>query len=231
MSTPRILILDDDAKLAAMLVTYLEKNGFAAEAVGTPSAAMARLQTAPPDLLVLDLGLPEQDGLEVCRQLRARSALPILMLTGRGDEADRIVGLELGADDYLGKPFNPRELVARVRSILRRVAPLTPAPASTRVLRFPRMTIDADRREVRVVGAVVTLTSTEFDLLFAMALSAGIVLSRDVLLSKLRGARDGSLDRTIDVHISHLRQKLEVDPKSPRALRTVWGEGYVFTGE
>ena len=233
MST-RILIIDDDEKLSAMVVEYLAKNGFEASAVASPRAGLAAILGSPPDLLVLDLMMPELDGLEVCREVRRHSQLPILMLTGRGDEADRIVGLELGADDYLAKPFNPRELLARVRSILRRSAkteaPAVPA-ARSRTITFPRIAVDPDRREVKVAGERVELTSTEFDILHVFALNRGVVLSRDALLTKVRGSRFEAFDRSIDVHVSHLRQKLEADPRSPRTIKTVWGEGYVFTGE
>jgi DNA-binding response OmpR family regulator len=173
--------------------------------------------------------LPEMDGLEVCREVRRQSQLPILMLTAKGDEADRIVGLELGADDYLAKPFNPRELLARIRSVLRRVGPRV--PASRRVLVFPRLSIDPEKREVRVRGERVELTSTQFDLLFVLASNAGVVLSRDALMTRARGGRFEAFDRSVDVHISHIRQRIEADPKNPRTIKTVWGEGYVFTGE
>jgi len=231
-----ILIIDDDEKLSAMVVEYLTKNGFRAEAVASPSEGLKRIAATAsgPDLLVLDLMMPEMDGLEVCREVRRHSQLPILMLTGRGDEADRIVGLELGADDYLAKPFNPRELLARIRSILRRASATQAAAAggaTKGVLKFPRLTIDAERREAKIGEERVELTSTEFDLLHVFALNRGVVLSRDAILTKVRGARFEAFDRSIDVHVSHLRQKIEVDPKSPRTIKTVWGEGYLFTGE
>jgi DNA-binding response OmpR family regulator len=229
MSDSRILLIDDDEKLTAMLVEYLQKHGFAARAVASPRDGLRLLSEQAPDLLILDVMLPDMDGLEVCREVRRMSQVPILMLTARGDEADRIVGLELGADDYLAKPFNPRELVARMRSILRRVAPRL--SSAQRVLTFSRITIDPDRREVRVRGERIDLTSTEFDLLFILASSPGVVLSRDTLMSRARGTRFEAFDRSIDVHISHIRQKIEDDPKNPRAVKTVWGEGYVFTGE
>jgi DNA-binding response OmpR family regulator len=229
MSDARVLLIDDDEKLTRMLVEYLANHGFSAETVASPREGLRIIETRPPDLLILDLMLPEMDGLEVCREVRRISQIPILMLTARGDEADRIVGLELGADDYLGKPFNPRELLARIRSILRRVGPRP--PLSKRVLVFPRLTIDPDRREVRVSGRRVDLTSTEFDLLFTLASNPGVVLSRETLMTRARGARFEAFDRSVDVHISRIRQKIEKDPKNPRTIKTVWAEGYLFTGE
>ena len=229
MPEARILLIDDDEKLTRMLVEYLARHGFSCEAVVSPREGLGLIESRPPDLLILDLMLPEMDGLEVCQEVRKISQVPILMLTARGDEADRIVGLELGADDYLGKPFNPRELLARIRSILRRVGPRI--PPSRRVLIFPRLTIDPDRREVRVSGKRVELTSTEFDLLFTLASSPGVVLSRETLMTRARGARFEAFDRSVDVHISRIRQKIEKDPRNPRTIKTVWAEGYVFTGE
>jgi two-component system phosphate regulon response regulator OmpR len=229
MADERILLIDDDEKLTAMLAEYLEKHGFRAQSSASPRAALRLVERQPPDLVILDVMMPEMDGLEVCREIRRTSQVPILMLTARGDEADRIVGLELGADDYLAKPFNPRELVARVRSILRRVGPR--ASSAQRLLVTGPLAIDPERREVRLRGERVELTSTEFDVLFVLAQSPGRVLSREVLMSRARGARFEAFERTIDVHISHIRQKIEDDPKNPRLVKTVWGEGYVFTGD
>jgi DNA-binding response OmpR family regulator len=176
--------------------------------------------------VLLDLMLPDQDGLELCRTLRAESEVPIVVITARGDAEDRIVGLELGADDYLGKPFNPRELLARLRAVLRRRA--GPGAGRARPLRFGRLEIDPDARSVRVGGEERSLTSYQFDLLWALAGSAGRVLSREVLMDKVRGAALEAFDRSIDVHISRIRAAIEDDPRRPRRILTVRGAGYVF---
>lgn len=227
----RILVLEDDRRLAAMLVEYLEKAGFAMTTETSAHAALARLEGGGFDALVLDLMLPDIDGLDVCRQVRADErlrGLPIVMLTARGDTADRIVGLELGADDYLAKPFEPRELVARLRAVLRRGANAIAHDARA-PLRFGRLEIDRDAFQARLDGRAVTLTAHQFALLQALAEHAGRVLSRDALLEALRGRGGDSFDRTIDVHISRLRQILEDDPKHPRRILTLRGAGYLFS--
>ncbi len=223
--TERILLIDDDEGLAEMLVEYLGTAGYEVGARHTVAAGLEELSRRAYDALVLDLMLPDGDGLEVCRRIRTHSDLPILMLTARGDEADRIVGLELGADDYLPKPFNPRELLARLRAILRRRRP-DAAPA--RVLRFGRLEIDGDAREVRLDGALRTLTGHQFDLLLALAEHAGRVMSRDALMEAVRGRGLEAFDRSIDVHVSRIRAAIEADPKHPRRILTVRGVGYVF---
>jgi DNA-binding response OmpR family regulator len=222
----RILLIEDDARLAGMLRAYLEQAGLEVAVSGTARAGLERLRGAGADAVVLDLMLPDQDGLELCRTLRAESDVPVLMLTARGDDLDRIVGLELGADDYLGKPFNPRELLARLRAILRRRA--GPAPGRTPVLRFGRLEIDKDARAVRVDGEARTLTSYQFDLLCALADSAGRVLSRERLMERAKGETLEAFDRSIDVHVSRIRAAIEDDPKRPRRILTIRGAGYVF---
>ena len=221
---PRILLVEDDASLAAMVVEYLTGFGFQVTHAGDAATALATLQRTPADAVVLDVMLPDQDGFEVCRKLRQHSDVPIVMLTARGDEADRIVGLELGADDYLAKPFSPRELVARLRAVLRR----REAPRATPLLRFGRLEIDRDARVVRVDGDERGLTGHQFDLLVALADCAGRVLSRDALLERVRGDSPEAFDRSIDVHVSRIRAAIEDDPRRPRRLLTVRGAGYVF---
>jgi two-component system, OmpR family, phosphate regulon response regulator OmpR len=219
----RILLIEDDERLAAMVAEYLGEAGYRVTLASTGRAGLERLAREAFDATVLDLMLPDMDGLEVCRALRARSPLPILMLTARGDAADRIVGLEMGADDYLPKPFEPRELLARLRAILRRGA-----IGGGAALRFGRLEIDRDARSVSIDGAPRTLTSYQFDLLVAMAGNAGRVLSRDALMDLLKGEPLEAFDRSIDVQVSRIRQAIEDDPKKPRRIVTVRGAGYVF---
>jgi DNA-binding response OmpR family regulator len=220
----RILLIDDDAGLTAMLVEYL--RGFGFEVVAQPDAAsgLAALRRGGFDAVVLDLMLPDADGLAVCRRIRERDDVPILMLTARGDEADRIVGLEIGADDYLPKPMSPRELLARLRAILRRRSGAGRRP----LLRFGRLEIDRDAREARVDGAARPLTSHQFDLLVALAECAGRVLSREALQDRVGGDSLDAFDRSIDVHVSRIRAAIEDDPRRPRRLLTIRGAGYVF---
>jgi len=219
----RILLIEDDARLAAMVAEYLGGAGYRVEVAETGRAGLERLAREPFDAAVLDLMLPDMDGLDVCRALRARSPLPVLMLTARGDAADRIVGLEMGADDYLPKPFEPRELLARLRAILRRGA-----GREGKALRFGRLEIDRDARLVRIDGAERGLTAYQFDLLVVLAENAGRVLSREALMDLLKGSPLEAFDRSIDVQVSRIRQALEDDPKKPRRIVTVRGAGYVF---
>jgi two-component system phosphate regulon response regulator OmpR len=220
----RVLIIDDDARLAAMLADYLTEGGLVVTRAGDGESGLQMMAREQPDIIVLDLMMPGIDGLETCRRIRARHDVPILMLTAKGEETDRIVGLELGADDYLPKPFNPRELLARLRAILRR----RHAPTRGRVIRFGQLEIDEDARIVRVRGEEKPLTSYQFDLLATFAEHAGRVLSRDQLLDLVRGAELEAFDRSIDVHISRIRAAIEDDPKRPRRILTVRGAGYVF---
>jgi DNA-binding response OmpR family regulator len=223
----RILLIDDDTRLSDMLREYLGARGLEAVARADAASGLAELERGGFSALVLDVMLPDQDGFEVCRRVRARSDLPILMLTARGDEEDRIVGLELGADDYLPKPFNPRELLARLRAILRRRdAGPRPAPSAA-VLRFGRLEIDRDARVVRVDGERA-LTSHQFEILVALAENAGRVLSRDALMNLVRGESLEAFDRSIDVHVSRIRAAIEDDPRKPRRILTLRGAGYVF---
>ncbi len=231
----RILIIEDDPRLARMVSEYLDGAGYRTSIAPTGGDGLARLAGEPFDALVLDLMLPDLDGLEVCRQVRAagdapQAAIPILMLTARGDATDRVVGLELGADDYLPKPFEPRELLARLRALLRRSGSGAGTLAAARgdVLRFGRLEIDRGAREVRVDGEPRALTAYQFALLSALAAHAGRVLSRDAIMDLTKGEPLEAYDRSIDVHISRIRQAVEDDPKKPRRIVTVRGAGYVF---
>lgn len=224
MST-RVLVIEDDKDLAAMLSEYLRSQGF--EVFTQPNAlgGLKTLRDTRFDALILDVMLPDLDGFEVCRRVRAESDIPILMLTARGDEMDRIIGLELGADDYLPKPFNPRELLARLKAILRRRMAGT---SGTPALIFGRLTIDPNTRIVALDEEERALTSHQFDLLYVLATHAGRVMSREALMDELRGDDFDNFDRSIDVHISRIRAAIEDEPKRPRRILTVRGVGYVF---
>jgi two-component system phosphate regulon response regulator OmpR len=222
----RVLIIDDDERLAAMLRAYLEGRGYSAECRADAASGLAQVRLGKPDAVVLDVMLPDLDGFEVLKKIRAGSQVPVIMLTARGEDTDRIVGLELGADDYLPKPFNPRELVARLAAVLRRGTPTKTEPRQ--LLRFGGLEIDRDERAVRVDGAPRNLTGHQFELLWALAASAGRVLSRAQLMERVRGEDLDPLDRSIDVHISRIRAAIEVDPQRPQLIVTVRGAGYVF---
>ena len=219
----RILLVEDDPRLAEMLCEYLGQAGMRVTVAPLGATALERLSSADYDALVLDLMLPDMDGLEVCRKVRTRLDTPVLMLTARGDAIDRIVGLELGADDYLPKPFEPRELLARLRAVLRRRARAREFPLS-----FGRLEIDSGARAVHLDGELCELTSHQFNLLLALAQNAGRVLSRDALMDLVKGEALESFDRSIDVHMSRIRAAIEDDPKKPKRVITVRGVGYVF---
>jgi DNA-binding response OmpR family regulator len=221
---PRVLLIDDDRRLHELLSTYLEQNGFAVTGAPDGQRGLAALEAQAYDIVLLDLMMPGLDGLEVCRRIRTKSRVPIVMLTAKGDETDRVVGLELGADDYLAKPFGPRELVARIRAVLRRTAP---APEGERV-QVNEICIDVPAHTVEVDGRAVDLTGIEFDILLALARRAGRVVGRDALLSEAGRGDVAVGDRTVDVHISHLRQKLGDDPRVPKKIKTIRGVGYVL---
>ena len=220
----RILLIEDDSRLAGMVAEYLGKAGFHVIHADTGTRGLALHGREPVDAVILDLMLPDADGLEICRLIRSRSDGPILMLTARGDPMDRVVGLEMGADDYLPKPFEPRELLARLRAILRR----SRAGPKPDVLRYGRLEIDRGSREVRLDGAQRSLTSYQFALVLALAEHAGRVMSRDSLMDLIKGEPLEAFDRSIDVHISRIRAAIEDDPKKPRRIITVRGIGYVF---
>jgi DNA-binding response OmpR family regulator len=221
----RILLIEDDTRLAGMVSEYLGKAGFQVIHAENGKRGLALHGREAVDAVILDLMLPDADGLEICRQMRARSEGPILMLTARGDPMDRVVGLEMGADDYLPKPFEPRELLARLRAILRRSRTTT---SKADVLRYGRLEIDRAAREVRLDGTSCPLTSYQFALVLALAEHAGRVMSRDQIMDHLKGETIEAFDRSIDVHISRIRAAIEDDPKKPRRIITVRGAGYVF---
>ena len=220
-----ILVVDDEPKIVRLARDYLEKNGFRVVSAGDGPSALAMARREKPDLIVLDLLLPGMDGREVCRILRNESDVPIIMLTARAEESDRIVGLELGADDYLVKPFSPKELVARVRAVLRRVDATVEAPD---LVRTGDLEIDIAKRTVTLAGRTIDLTPTEFELVVHVARSPGRVYTRSQLLDALRGVAFESYERAIDAHVKNLRRKLEPDPANPRYLLTVYGVGYKY---
>jgi DNA-binding response OmpR family regulator len=224
MAKETILLVDDEYNIIELARMYLEQDGFAVIAAEDGQTALERISADAPDLIVLDLMLPKVDGWEVCRRVRARSDVPIIMLTARDEDIDKIVGLELGADDYMTKPFNPRELVARVRAILRRANP-APRSGGDQPLRIGDVVIDPARHEARVNERLLNLRAKEFDLLRALAEHEGRVLSRDQLLDIVWGFDFPGQTRTVDVHVAHLRARLEAAGSSV-AIETVWGVGY-----
>jgi len=225
-----LLMIEDDVRLAGMVSDYLGASGFAVSHAPDAQSGLARLQTAGVDLVILDLMLPDMDGLQVCQRIRslpgALGQVPVLMLTAKGDPMDRIIGLEMGADDYLPKPFEPRELLARIKAILRRKGGDTAVSAQT--LQFGSLEIDRDARRVSVKGQPCDLTSYQFDLLVALAERAGRVLTRDQIMEAVRGRELEAFDRSIDVHMGRIRAAIELDPKTPQRILTVRGVGYVF---
>ena len=225
-----ILMIEDDRRLGKMVAAYLGGNGFEIVLAGSGEAGLAALRGGRFAAVLLDLMLPDADGLDLCRRIRAlpppEGSVPVLMLTAKGDPFDRVVGLEIGADDYLPKPFEPRELLARLRALLRR--PVLADAATRETLRFGRLEVDRGARAVRLDGRDCTLTAYQFDLLVALAERAGRVLSRDQLMDALKGTAHEPFDRSIDVHVARLRTIIEDDPKHPRRILTVRGAGYVF---
>jgi DNA-binding response OmpR family regulator len=218
-----VLVVDDEPIVRDVVVGYLEREGHRTLQAGDGETALELVERELPDLVVLDLMLPGTDGLAVCRRIRAHGDLPVIMLTAKGEEADRIIGLELGADDYVTKPFSPRELVARVHTVLRRAAPASP---SAERVRFGDVELDAASREVRKAGAPVRLTAREFDLLWFLAGHPRRVFSRDQLMARVWGYEAALDTGTVTVHVRRLREKVEDDPSRPRHLETVWGVGY-----
>lgn len=230
----RALLVEDDRKLSALLVEFLGQHGVEAVPAFEALAALKALEAGPFDIILLDLMMPGMDGLTLARRIRERWMTPLIMVTARGDDADKIVGLELGADDYVAKPFNPRELLARLRAVLRRAGERS-AGAQHTPQRFSSggLVIDFDAREVTVDGQRQALTANEFELLGALARKAGRVLTREQLLELVKGqdGADEAFDRSIDVHVSRLRSKIEADPRHPRYVKTVRGAGYLLTRE
>lgn len=225
-----LLVVDDDPELRDLLARYLGEQGFQVSTVEDGPTMDAFLAKEQPDLIILDLMLPGEDGLSIARRLRAHLQVPIIMLSARGEEVDRIVGLEVGADDYLPKPFNPRELLARIRAVLRRPTQQT-ATTTNDQRRFGPFALDIQRHILLRDDAEVTLTSGEFTLLRVLIEHPNQVLSRDRLIDLLKGYDRSPFDRSIDVRVTRLRRKIEDDPTAPRYLRTIWGEGYMFTPE
>jgi two-component system, OmpR family, alkaline phosphatase synthesis response regulator PhoP len=221
-----ILVVDDEPKITRLARDYLEQSGFRVLPLGDGPSALAAARQEKPDLIVLDLNLPGMDGLDVCRALRRESSVPIIMLTARVEETDRLIGLELGADDYIVKPFSPRELVARVRAVLRRTQGEVQSSA---VRRAGELEIDLEGHRVTLRNEVIKLTRIEFSLLAILAQHPGQTFSRAQLIDRLHGTADGGFDRSIDAHIKNLRRKLEEDPADPRYVITVYGIGYQFT--
>jgi DNA-binding response OmpR family regulator len=234
MDNKKILVVDDDPGLRELLQEYLTREGYEVAVVADGIAMEHYLQQATVNLVILDLMLPGEDGLSLARKLRAGGRLPIIMLSARGEDVDRIIGLEVGADDYLAKPFNPRELLARIRAVLRRheteqvapvASPATPGPQ----YRFGKFQLDLNTRSLTQNGAQVSLTSGEFELLRIFTDHPNRVMNRDVLMDMMKGYERSPFDRSIDVRVTRLRRKIETDPTAPEYVRTVWGEGYLFT--
>jgi two-component system OmpR family response regulator len=223
------LLVEDDARLATLTAEYLGGHGVVVTCVGDGAAGLEEASRRAYDVVLLDLMLPGKHGLEVCRELRARSDVPIVILTARGEEVDRVTGLELGADDYLAKPFSPRELLARIRAVVRRAR--GQVGPSVKPLHVGRLALDPGARRATVDGQEIVLTGYEFSLLYALASRAGRVLSREQLIELAGGSAEDAFDRSVDVHVSRLRQKLGDDPKNPRMLKTVRGSGYMLAAE
>ncbi len=223
---PVILIIDDDTKLNELLETFLGDFGFQVLWETHPQKGLNTLKKKAPDLVILDVMLPDMNGFEVCRKIREHAKTPVIMLTARGDVTDRIVGLELGADDYLPKPFEPRELVARIQSVLRR----SNGKAPEKKLAYGTLTIDPEKRRALLNNETVDLTTNEFNALLLLAKSPGKVFNRDEILQHLKGMDCDAFNRSVDITMSRLRQKLQDNPKTPLFIKTIWGTGYVFIG-
>jgi DNA-binding response OmpR family regulator len=226
MAKQKILIIDDDEKLNGLLRNYLEGFGFEVFACVHPASGLQKIKSYQPDLIILDVMLPDMDGFTVCREIRKDNAIPILMLTARGDVTDRIVGLELGADDYLPKPFEPRELVVRIQTILRRVANQYHSAS----LHFDQLEIIPEKQMIILEGESIDVTTMEFQLLNLLAEKRGRIVTREQIMDNLRGVDWSAFDRSVDVAMSRLRQKLKDDPKNPHFIKTIWGTGYMFIG-
>ena len=227
----RVLIIDDDEKLQKLLREYLGGNGFPARALSDGSEVLQTIRSEPPDIIILDIMLPGKDGLEVLKDIRRDHTIPVIMLTAKGEDTDRIVGLELGADDYLPKPFNPRELLARMKAILRRAVSPDTGKASSEgdlLIKAGGLTLNQAKQTVATEAGELELSSTEYRILKVLMKHPNTVLSRDQLMTLAQGRDFMAFDRSIDVHISKLRAKLEPDPRSPKRIKTVWGSGYMF---
>jgi len=226
---PRLLVVDDDAELRELAEAYLSQQGFDVAAVADAMAMDARLADEKFDLLILDLMLPGEDGLSIAKRLKGRIDIPIIMVSAQGEDVDRIIGLEVGADDYIAKPFNPRELLARIRAVLRRAKARPSTGERADVIRFGDFELDLGAHRLTRRGEIVSLTSGEFDLLAILARHPNKVLDRDRILDLLTGAERSPFDRSIDVRVTRLRGKLERDPSKPVYIKTIWGKGYLFS--
>jgi len=222
-----LLLIDDDVKLNSLLTDYLHKFGFSVHAETHPEQGLKYISLKNPDLVILDVMLPGMDGFEVCRQIRKNFDTPVIMLTARGEVTDRIVGLEIGADDYIPKPFEPRELVARIQTVLRRGHSKNLA----RQITAGSLQIDLDKQSISIDNNPIELTTAEFEILKYLASNSGKILNRDQIMDRLRGIEWDAFNRSVDVLVSRLRQKLKDDPKQPKYIKTVWGSGYLFIGE
>lgn len=231
--TTHVFLVEDDSSLASLVTDYLSLQGFKVSVEGRGDLACDRILNENPDIIILDIMLPGKNGLDICRELRASSKIPIIMLTARSDDIDQIVGLEIGADDYVAKPAQPRLLLARINALLRRVPTEQSQPIEEKVteLTFGELKIQTQKQEVYWQNTLVELTTNEFDLLFLLADNAGTILSRDDLLNKLRGFGYDGIDRTIDMLISRLRKKFFDDPSKPKRIKTVWKKGYLFVAD
>ena len=233
-SAPHVLVVDDHRDIRDLVARYLTQHGLRVSTADGGTSMKRQLKSSAVDLVVLDIMMPGEDGLSLCRDLRATSDLPIILLTAMAEDTDRVIGLEIGADDYLTKPFNPRELLARIKAVLRRAQSLPPqrADAGGGMVRFAQWTFDRERRElVGEDGTAVPLSTAEFQLLSAFLRHPQMVLSRDQLLDLTQGRASKVFDRSIDNQVSRLRRKIEPDPKSPTVIKTVWGGGYLFAAE
>jgi len=224
----KVLLVDDDQKLRKLLVEYLEGYGFQVFTLADGEAVLKTIEKERPEIVILDVMLPKRDGFEVLKQVRLQSHVPVIMLTARGEEADRIVGLELGADDYLPKPFSPRELLARMKAVLRRAEPKTASDVDTLRIEAGDLALDPAGQTLFIADKEVPLSSAEFSVLKVLMENPNRVLSRDHIMNLARGRDFMAFDRSIDVHISKLRAKLESDPRSPKRIKTIWGSGYMF---